>query len=125
MKSKIILKTMLYFILLALFYFLYMKDALSQFKEGKTTMSEMRKKIELSDNREAPVLIICPEPGFKSSFFDENHIEFFKSLKKFFWNYPAVSGETMKKFEHNLMDAYMNMSYNMGKDFNLSLIDYE
>ena len=123
MKSKIILKTMLYFILLVLFYFLYMKDALSQFKEGKTTMSEMRKKIELSDNREAPVLIICPEPGFKSSFFDENYIEI--SLKKFFWNYPSVSGETMKKFEHNLMDAYMNMSYNMGKDFNLSLIDYE
>ena len=123
MKNKIILKTMLYFILLALFYFLYMKDAISQFKEGKTTMSEMRKKIELSDNREAPVLIICPEPGFKSSFFDENHIEI--SLKKFFWNYPSVSGETMKKFEHNLMDAYMNMSYAMGKDFNISLLDLE
>ena len=123
MKNKIILKTMLYFILLALFYFLYMKDALSQFKEGKTTMSGMRKKIELSDNREAPVLIICPEPGFKSSFFDENHIEI--SLKKFFWNYPSVSGETMKKFEHNLMDAYMNMSYAMEKDFNISLLDLE
>ena len=123
MKSKIILKTMLYFILLVLFYFLYMKDALSQFKEGKTTMSEMRKKIELSDSREAPVLIICPEPGFKSSFFDENYIEI--SLKKFFWNYPSVSGETMKKFEHNLMDAYMNMSYTMGKDFNISLLDFE
>ena len=123
MKSKIILKTMLYFILLALFYFLYMKDALSQFKEGKTTMSGMRKKIELSDNREAPVLIICPEPGFKSSFFDENHIEI--TLKKFFWNYQSVSGETMKKFEQNLMDAYMNMSYAMGKDFNISLLDLE
>ena len=123
MKNKIILKTMLYFILLALFYFLYMKDALSQFKEGKTTMSGMRKKIELSDNREAPVLIICPEPGFKSSFFDENHIEI--SLKKFFWNHPGVSGKTMKTFEHNLMDAYMNMSYTMGKDFNISLLDLE
>ena len=123
MKNKIILKTMLYFILLALFYFLYMKDALSQFKEGKTTMSEMRKKIELSDNREAPVLIICPEPGFKSSFFDENQIEI--SLKKFFWNYKSVSGEKMKNFEHNLMDAYMNMSYTMGKDFNISLLDLE
>ena len=121
MKNKIILKTMLYFILLALFYFLYMKDALSQFKDGKTTMSEMRKKIELSDNREAPVLIICPEPGFKSSFFDENHIEI--SLKKFFWNYPSVSGEIMKKFEHNLMDAYMNMSYFIGREFNISLLN--
>ena len=114
---------MLYFILLALFYFLYMKDALSQFKEGKTTMSGMRKKIELSDNREAPVLIICPEPGFKSSFFDENHIQI--SLKKLFWNYKSVSGETMKKFEYNLMDAYINMSYTMGKDFNISLLDFE
>ena len=100
-----------------------MKDALSQFKEGKTTMSEMRKKIELSGNREAPVLIICPEPGFKSSFFDENYIEI--SLKKFFWNYPSVSGKAMKKFEHNLMDTYMSMSYTMGGDFNISLLDFE
>ena len=123
MKSKIILKTMLYFILLALFYFLYMKDALSQFKEGKTTMSEMRKKIELSDNREAPVLIICPEPGFKSSFFDENQIEI--SLKKFFWNYKSVSGEKMKNFEPDIMSAYKNMSYTIGKDFNISLLDLE
>ena len=123
MKSKIILKTMFYFILLALFYFLYMKDALSQFKEGKTTMSEMRKKIELSDNREAPVLIICPEPGFKASFFNENDIE--KSFRKFFWNYESVSGETMKKFEHDIMGAYINMSYTLGQDFNISLIDFE
>ena len=123
MKSKIILKTMLYFILLALFYFLYMKDALSQFKEGKTTMSEMRKKIEFSDNREAPVLIICPEPGFKASFFDENDIE--KSFRNFFWNYESVSGEPMKKFEPDIMGAYINMSYTLGKDFNISLIDFE
>ena len=114
---------MLYFILLALFYFLYMKDALSQFKEGKTTMSEMRKKIESSDNREAPVLIICPEPGFKSSFFDENNNEI--SLKKFFWNYKSVSGEKMKNFEPDLMSAYKNMSYTIGKDFNISLLDLE
>ena len=123
MKSKIILKTMLYFILLALFYFLYMKDALSQFRQGKTTMSEMRKKIESSDNREAPVLIICPEPGFKSSFFDENQIEI--SLKKFFWNYKSVSGEKMKNFEPDIMSAYKNMSYTIGKDFNISLLDLE
>ena len=123
MKNKIILKTMLYFILLALFYFLYMKDALSQFKEGKTTMSGMRKKIELSDNREAPVLIICPEPGFKASFFNENDVE--KSFRKFFWNYESVSGEAMKKFEHDIMGAYINMSYTMGEDFNISLIDFE
>ena len=123
MKSKIILKTMLYFILLTLFYFLYMKDALNKFKEGKTTMSEMRKKIELKDNREAPVLIICPEPGFKSSFFDENDIEI--SLKKFFWNYKSVSGEKMKNFEPDLMSAYKNMSYTIGKDFNISLLDLE
>ena len=123
MKNKIILKTMLYFILLALFYFLYMKDALSQFKDGKTTMSEMRKKIELNGNREAPVLIICPEPGFKSSFFDENSIEI--SLKKFFWNFKSVSGEKMKNFEPDLMSAYKNMSYTIGKDFNISLLDLE
>ena len=122
-KTKLVLKAISYFILLILFCFLYMKDALSQFKEGKTTMSEMRKKIELSDNREAPVLIICPEPGFKASFFDENDIE--KSFRKFFWNYESVSGEPMKKFEHDIMGAYINMSYTLGEDFKISLIDFE
>ena len=122
-KTKLVLKTILYFILLILFCFLYMKDALSQFREGKTTMSEMRKKIEQIDNRKAPVLIICPEPGFKASFFDENDIE--KSFRKFFWNYESVSGEPMKKFEHDIMGAYINMSYTLGEDFKISLIDFE
>ena len=120
---KLVLKTILYIILLILFCFLYMKDALSQFREGKTTMSEMRKKIEQPENRKAPVLIICPEPGFKASFFDDNDIE--KSFRKFFWNYESVSGEAMKKFEHDIMGAYINMSYTMGEDFNISLIDFE
>ena len=122
-KTKLALKAILYFILLILFCFLYMKDALSQFREGKTTMSEMRKKIEQIGNRKAPVLIICPEPGFKASFFDENDIE--KSFRKFFWNYKSVSGEAIKKFEHDIMGAYMNMSYTLGEDFNISLIDFE
>ena len=122
-KTKLVLKTILYFILLTLFCFLYMKDALSQFREGKTTMSEMRKKIVHIENREAPVLIICPEPGFKASFFDENDIE--KSFRKFFWNYQSVSGEAMKMFEHDIMGAYINMSYTLGQDFNISLIDFE
>ena len=97
---KFVLKTILYIILLILFCFLYMKDALSQFREGKTTMSEMRKKIEQPEKRKAPVLIICPEPGFKASFFNENDIE--KSFRKFFWNYESLSLEAMKKFEHDI-----------------------
>ena len=122
-KTKLVLKIILYLILLILFCFLYMKDALSQFKEGKTTMSEMRKKIEQIDNRKAPVLIICPEPGFKASFFNKNDIE--KSFRKFFWNYESVSAEAIKKFEHDIMGAYMNMSYTLGEDFKISLIDFE
>ena len=121
-ETKLILKTISYFILLILFCFLYMKDALSQFREGKTTMSEMRKKIELNNNRKAPVLIICPEPGFKESFFEKNDIE--KSYRKFFWNYPSVSGKILKKFDHDFIGAYMNMSYTIGEDFNISLLDF-
>ena len=122
-KTKLVLKTISYFILLILFCFLYMKDALSQFREGKTTMSEMQKKIERIDNRKAPVLIICPEPGFKASFFEQNDIE--KSFRKFFWNYKSVSGEAMKKFVPDFMGAYLNMSYTLGEDFNISLLDFE
>ena len=87
-------------------------------------MSEMRKKIKGDpDNRKAPVLIICPEPGFKASFFEQNGIE--KSFRKFFWNYESVSGKAMKKFEPDFMGAYLNMSYTLGEDFNLSLLDFE
>ena len=121
-KTKLVLKTISYFILLILFCFLYMKDALSQFIEGKTTMSEMRKKIELNP-RKAPVLIICPEPGFKKSFFEQNAIDI--NYRKFFWNYPSVSGELLKKFDGDFMGAYMNMSYTIGEDFNINLLDFE
>ena len=108
---KLVLKTILYIILLILFCFLYMKDALSQFREGKTTMSEMRKKIVQIENREAPVLIICPEPGFKASFFNENDVE--KSFRKFFWKFiwKCILTSYSKSFQNPLGIIWQNIQF--------------
>ena len=119
---KLALKAILYLALLILFYMFYMKDALNKYKDGRTTMSEMRNKIISNTERLAPVMIICPEPGFKSSFFDEHNID--KSMKNFFWNWE-FSEQWMKKFENYFLDAYMNMSYTYGVDWNMILLKTE
>ena len=115
---KLALKAILYLALLILFYIFYMKDALNKYKDGRTTMSELRKKIVPNMERPAPVMIICPEPGFKTSFFDEHNID--KTMKNFLWTWD-FSEPSMKKFENYFIDAYMNMSYIFGVDWNVML----
>ena len=82
-------------------------------------MSEIQRKIDPDSKRQAPVMIICPEPGFKSSFFDKHGMN--KAGKNFFWNHN-VEPQAMKKFENEFMAAYMNMSYILGTDYNISVV---
>ena len=95
-----------------------MKDALNKYKDGRTTMSEMRNKIVPNTKRLAPVMIICPEPGFKTSFFDDHNID--RTMKNFLWTWD-FSEPSMKKFENYFIDAYLNMSYTFGVDWNMML----
>ena len=64
--TKILFRVVLYLILLALFGIIYAKDAFILYISDSTSFSQRQEGIEL---HEPPVLILCPEPAFKPSFF--------------------------------------------------------
>ena len=85
---KACFKAFLFLSLLVSNYFLYMDSAIKQYRLGRTTMAES---IKDADEIQYPVFIICPQPGFKPSAFEDlrnksafNHINLFQTL------YPAA-----------------------------------
>ena len=64
---KRIVRAILFITLLAIFYFMYMKNAIKQFQRKPITLAEERRK---KPKLEPPVLVICPDPPLKPSFFE-------------------------------------------------------
>ena len=94
-----------------------MDNALSQYYEKRTTMAESIKQVNQLDY---PVLIFCPEPGFKPSFF-----EGFKTktgIERYLWQFPWFT----KVLENvsSIPDVYKNMSYELGVDWNIFLMPF-
>ena len=110
---KIGLKCTSYGILVVLFYVFYMKDSLEKYQKGITTMGERQEEIKLDDPRFYPIIIICPEPGFKTSYFDERKIS--TGMKKFFWK----NDKYLKNIDDDIVNTYENMSYKLGIDWNI------
>ena len=54
---------------------------MEKFLKGKTTTATT---FEPFENVKAPVFIVCADPGFKPSFFEEHEITHWKH-KNFFW----------------------------------------
>ena len=73
---KYSLRALLFLILVVFYYLYYMRHALKQFNEKRTTMAESIKQAKVL---EYPILVFCTEPGFKPSF-----------LKKMRWNLPGT-----------------------------------
>ena len=59
-----------------------MQHALEQYNEKRTTMAESIKQVKELDY---PILVFCPEPGFKPSFF-----------RKRKWNHPPGAEKFME-----------------------------
>ena len=112
---KIGLKCTSYGILVVLFYVFYMKDSLDKYKKGITTMGERQVEIGFDKKRLCPIVIICPQPGFKTSYFDE--LKIYSGMKKFLWKKPSY--KYMKPIENDSVSAYDNMSYKLGIDWNI------
>ena len=110
---KIGLKCSSYGILVVLFYVFYMKDSLEKYQKGITTMGERQEEIKHDDPRFYPIIIICPEPGFKTSYFDERKIP--TGMKKFFWK----NDKYLKNIDDDIVNTYENMSYKLGTDWNI------
>ena len=107
------LKVVLFFILCILYYFLYMESALSQYFDKRTTIVESRKDIL---NSESPILILCPDPPFKASYFRNQSLNKIPFLERYFWMMPA-SQDLVQNGTAKAIDIYMNMSYILGSDF--------
>ena len=101
--TKLLLRLALYLILLALFGIIYAKDAFILYMSDSTSFGQRQEDIEL---HEPPVLILCPEPAFKPSFF----LDYEPFAENFFWQNDryrqGISNDT------SMLDVYANMSYN-------------
>ena len=99
--------------------------ALDQYYEGRTTMAES---IKLNNQLDYPVLIFCPDPGFKSSFFEEikNKAEItgrsVTGIEKYVWKFAWFT----KDFENvsSIPEVYKNMSFLLEEDWNINLMPY-
>ena len=115
--SELTIKSLLFLILLFLYYYFYMDNALSQYYEKRTTMAESIKQV---DQLEYPVLIFCPEPGFKPSFF--KNIKAQLGIERYLWKFPFFT--KVLKNVSSIPDVYKNMSYILGKNWNIKLSPY-
>ena len=98
-----------------------MDNALSQYYEKRTTMAESIKQV---DQLDYPILIFCPEPGFKPSFFEEIKKQAeVTGIEKYMWKFPWYK-EILLKNVSSIPEVYKNMSYELGTDWNISLMQY-
>ena len=92
-----------------------MQHALEQYNEKRTTMAESIKHVK---DLAYPILVFCPEPGFKPSFFRKMKWNQPPGAEKFIWKYSGYA-----KFLKNVSsfpDEYENMSYVYGLDWTIS-----
>ena len=108
--TKILFRVVLYFILLALFGIIYAKDAFKMYMSDSKGFGQRQETVE---EHKPPVLIICPEPAFKPSFFHDYE----PFAENFFWENDryrqGISNDT------SMLDVYANMSYNF-RQFGIS-----
>ena len=112
------MKLTLYTILLLTFYVLYMRNAIDQFLRRSTTIGYRQEKVE---KYSAPILIICPIPAFKPSFFKENDLDKL-SIDTLFW----TNEEYRQKFENHtsMVPIYKNMTHILDSDWEIAIFDF-
>ena len=97
-----------------------MESALTEFFKHRTTIAQSQ---ELVDPDE-PVLVACPYPPFKPSFFKEQGIGF----HPYFWGITgSIYSEIRRKLEKvsSMMNAFTNMSYKLGNDWNIGIMNQD
>ena len=98
-----------------------MDKAIKQFQRGKTTMAES---IDVADELQYPVFIICPEPGFKLSSFEDMRSKTecgtSHGIEKYLWKQKCY--RVILENVSSIPDTYMNMSYNLGEDWKIQVM---
>ena len=114
-QVKKILRAVLFCILLIVYYLMYMQTAVDQYYEEKTTVAQTR--INTS-NLDPPVIVACPDPPFKTSFFKELGFNKTGEMRKYFWIYRYW--KKLKKNFSTEEEMYMKMSYHLGSDWRIA-----
>ena len=112
--SKVILRGILFISLLTIFVSLYLESALKDFAKARTTIAQSQEVV----NPDQPILVACPDPPFKPSFFKEQGIGF----DSYFLVKPSETRDKLEKGS-SMMNVFMNMSYKPGIDWNISIMN--
>ena len=91
-----------------------MKSALTEFFKRRTSIAQSQELVDPDD----PVLVACPYPPFKPSFFKEQGIGF----NSYFWVKPTETRDRLEKGT-SMMNVFKNMSYKPGIDWNISIMN--
>ena len=119
---KNILRATFFGILIIAYIFLYMEPALKQYLKRSKTIAQSR---EINDKpQEPPVLIVCPYPPFKASFFKDHGMGKSTGAEKYFWKLE-IHWKMFQNSSQTAMDIYMNMSYKLGMDWHIHLFKYD
>ena len=122
--SKVIefsVKTLLFLILLILYYVFYMQIALDQYNEGRTTMAES---IKINNKLDYPILVFCPEPGFKPSFFkDVKGAVQAIGIDRYIWEIGSQKQFLLSNVS-SIPEVYKNMSYILGENWKILLMPF-
>ena len=116
-----ILNVVLYCILILAFYKVTMEKAVENYMKSSTTIVQRQ---ENTTKPVPPVFMICPDPPFKTSFFTDFGMKNTMGAEKYFWIQPMVITMFTKNSSFTAMDLYMKMSYQMGKDINVSIFQF-
>ena len=114
------LRAILFTALLIAYSVMYLEPALNQYSKKDKTIAQKRENIA---HPESPVLVLCPDPPFKASFFQQFGENKTPGSEKYFW-VASPHWKTVENYTSTgstAMDIYMNMSYHLGTDWNISL----
>ena len=115
-----LIHTIIYSVLIVVYCFFYMEEAVSNYTKKQTTIVQGKEDI---DEIKSPVFVICPDPPYKPSFFRGNGRNDTEAADKFFWALPYYSDW----FDENTFiakDFYEKMTYQLESDLLLYMQVY-
>ena len=118
---KTAFRAILFLALLIVYYVMYFEPAIKQYDKKDKTIAQKREKIT---QPESPVLLLCPDPPFKPSFFEQFGENKVPGSEKYFW-VANPHWQMVENYTSTAMNFYMNMSYQLGSDWNISLPFYD
>ena len=120
-QVKNVLKAVLFFVLIIMYYFMFMEKALKQYSDKKTTIAQMQEEIL---EPESPIFVACPDPPFKTSYFRKFGIND-TGAERYFWVLPIHQQKLFGNSSPEALDTFMNMSYKLGSDWQINLAQHK